>query len=434
LFFPYFLCQNAVVSFQLMKPVDREPKSARPLLNEVAFDRIKRDILTCALGPGEQVTEAQLAERYQMGRAPIRAALLGLAQAGLVRAIPRRGYLIAPITTQDVQDVTQLRLLLEPTAAKLASGRLSDTELKRMESLCTVKCAPVEKFGARAIAAHRELHMLISRACGNQRLTDAISTLYDDVERLMQLGVTRVHTEEMSGYKPLVQALAANDGETAAALMVDQIELGRNRILDALFAGRLHEELIESDGGGEMLSIQDFVRHLNRIFADQPAAETHSRVADKLKGLLRNPLLLSTENRRSSPHSYRRHVLHVDPDGRFSVVAIVWEEGQSTPVFRSSEWSVTGVYEGELREASYHLLSGSDGAGRLLPGGVTHHGRGGIFFQDGHEGNLQRLDNPASHLAITVHVYGFDVRGTAAGLGECYFADDMESAKTRSGA
>ena len=414
-----------------MKPVDREPKSARPLLNEVAFDRIKRDILTCALGPGEQVTEAQLAERYQMGRAPIRAALLGLAQVGLVRAIPRRGYLIAPITTQDVQDVTQLRLLLEPTAAKLASGRLSETELRRMESLCTVKCAPVEKFGARAIAAHRELHMLIAHACGNRRLTDAISTLYDDVERLMQLGVTRVHAEEMSGYKPLVQALAGNDGETAAALMVDQIELGRNRILDALFAGRQHEELQGPDGGADMLSIQDFVRHLNHILSHEPGAETSTRVAAKLRGLLRNPLLLSTENRRSSPHSYRRHVLHVDPESRYSVVAIVWEEGQSTPVFRSSGWSVIGVYEGELREASYRLLSGSDGADRLLPAGVTHHGRGGILFQNGNEGNLQRLDNPVEQTTITVHVYGFDVRSSAAGLGECYFADDMEVTRTR---
>jgi len=417
-----------------MKPVGREPKSARPLLNEVAFDRIKRDILTCLLGPGEQVTEAQLAERYQMGRAPIRAALLGLAQAGLVRAIPRRGYLIAPITTQDVQDVTQLRLLLEPTAAKLASGRLSETELKRMESLCLVKCAPVDKFGPRAIAAHRELHMLIACACGNRRLTEAISTLYDDVERLMQLGVTRVHAEEMSGYKPLVQALAANDGETAAALMVDQIELGRNRILDALFAGRLHDDLQALDGGGEMLSMQDFVRHLNRILANYPSTETPTRVAEKIKGLLRNPLLLSTENRRSSPHSYRRHVLHVDPEGRFSVLAIVWEEGQSTPVFSSSGWSVIGVYEGELREASYRLLGGSDGAERLLPVGVTHHARGGILFQNGTEGSLQRLDNPASQPTVTLHVYGFDVRSSSAGLGECYFSEDMEATRPRPGA
>jgi len=226
-----------------MKVSRREPHAGRPLLNEIAFDRIKRDILQCSLGPGQQVTEAQLAERYRLGRAPVRAALLGLAQIGLVQAIPRRGYLIAPITTEDVRDVTQLRLLLEPTAAKLASGRFSKAEIKRMESLCAVRCAPVQKYGDAAIAAHRELHMLIAGACGNQRLTNSIATLYDDVERLMQLGVTRVNEEEMSGYKPLVRALANNDGDKAASLMVDQIELGRSRILEALFGGPLREEV-----------------------------------------------------------------------------------------------------------------------------------------------------------------------------------------------
>jgi DNA-binding GntR family transcriptional regulator len=230
------------VPFQLIKVSRREPQPGRPLLNQIAFDRIKRDILKCTLGPGEQVTEAQLADRYRLGRAPVRAALHGLAKIGLVRAIPRRGYLIAPITTEDVRDVTQLRLLLEPTAAKLASGHLTKAELKRMEVLCTVKCAPVAKYGQAAITAHRDLHMLIAGACGNQRLTNSIATLYDDVERLMQLGVTRVNEEEMSGYKPLVSALANNEGEKAASLMVDQIELGRRRILEALFGGPLRDE------------------------------------------------------------------------------------------------------------------------------------------------------------------------------------------------
>lgn len=235
------MAKYGTVPFQLMKVSRREPPSGRPLLNEIAFDRIKRDILKCSLGPGEQVTEAQLADRYRLGRAPVRAALLGLAKIGLVRAIPRRGYLISPITTEDVRDVTQLRLLLEPTAAELASGRLTKAEIKRMESLCAVKCAPVHKYGKAAIAAHRELHMLIAGACGNQRLTNSIATLYDEVERLMQLGVTRVNEEEMSGYKPLVRALADNQGARAASLMVEQIELGRTRILEALFIGPLRD-------------------------------------------------------------------------------------------------------------------------------------------------------------------------------------------------
>ena len=63
-----------------------------------------------------------------------------------------------------------------------------------------------------------------------------------------------------------------------------------------------------------------------------------------------------------------------------------------------------------------------------------HHGRGGILFQNGAEGSLQRLDNPASQATVTLHVYGFDVRSSSAGLGECYFSEDMETARTRTGA
>src|ERR1700719_129296 len=108
---------------------------ARPQQNRVAFDRIKRDIISCALAPGRQVTEGELASRYSLGKAPIRAALAGLCQEGLLRAIPRRGYLIAPITMRNVQDTIQLRLLLEPAAARLAAGRMADKSLRLLEEL-----------------------------------------------------------------------------------------------------------------------------------------------------------------------------------------------------------------------------------------------------------------------------------------------------------
>src|SRR5260370_16240122 len=126
-----------------MSPV--ESTSVRPQLNSIAFDRIKRDILTCALEPGRQVTEGQLSTRYGLGKAPIRAALLALCQDRFVRAIPRRGYVISPITIRDVQDVTQLRLLLEPSAAQLAAGRLEAEGIGRLEAFCEVPCTPPQE-------------------------------------------------------------------------------------------------------------------------------------------------------------------------------------------------------------------------------------------------------------------------------------------------
>src|SRR5271170_3283594 len=137
-----------------------EAKAVRHPLNRVAFDRIRQDIIGCALEPGRQVTEAELAARYALGKAPIRAALLGLCQEGLVRAIPRRGYLITPITMRDVQDVFQLRILLEPTAARLSAGRVTNEPLRRLAELCNVRPKPGETSMESAVGAWRELHLI----------------------------------------------------------------------------------------------------------------------------------------------------------------------------------------------------------------------------------------------------------------------------------
>lgn len=393
-----------------------EPKATAPSLNRVAFERIKRDIITCDLEAGRRVTEAQLCARYALGKAPIRAALLGLSQEGLLRAIPRRGYLITPISMRDVQDIIQLRLLLEPTAARLAAGRVTDDQLKRLNELCRLRCQPGEKSSEMVVSAHRELHLIIARASGNRRLAGALAKIYDDVERLIHLGVSRISPEEMSGYRPLIAALTGGDGEIAARLMVEQIELGRKRILEALLSGAGHDEIDIRDGIQKRpMDTLEFAAQVAAIVSDSKLKNVPFRVAEKLSRLLRNPGLLSREQRESSANSYRRHTLHVDPEGRFSVLAMVWEAGQSTPAHDHTCWSVAGVYKGELRETSYRRLDE-----RLLPTGVTHYHQGDVTYLDPARTGLHRLDNPTKDLTISVHVYGADIRGGANTIGNCY--------------
>jgi hypothetical protein len=93
-----------------------------PLLSERAYERVKHDIICCLFAPGSEISEAQLCAQYKLGKAPVRMALSRLAHDGLVRAIPRRGYMVTPVTLKDIQDVFELRLLLEPPAARLAAS------------------------------------------------------------------------------------------------------------------------------------------------------------------------------------------------------------------------------------------------------------------------------------------------------------------------
>src|SRR5688500_20286934 len=92
-------------------PTGRPPADVRamPLLSDRAYERIRHDIITCAIAPGTEISEAQLVAHYKLGKAPVRMALDRLAHDGLVRAIPRRGYRVTGVTLQDLHGVVRQR-------------------------------------------------------------------------------------------------------------------------------------------------------------------------------------------------------------------------------------------------------------------------------------------------------------------------------------
>jgi DNA-binding GntR family transcriptional regulator len=96
-------------------------------LTDQVYDTIKKDILTCTLQPGQQIAQPQLAEKYQAGTTPVREALHRLAREGLVQPIPRFGYIVTPITLSDVNEIFELRTIVEAASARLAAyeGRRS---------------------------------------------------------------------------------------------------------------------------------------------------------------------------------------------------------------------------------------------------------------------------------------------------------------------
>jgi DNA-binding GntR family transcriptional regulator len=208
-----------------------------PLLSERAYERIRHDVICCLIPPGTEVSEAQLCAHYKLGKAPVRMALARLAHDGLVRAIPRRGYMVAPVTLKDIQDVFELRLLLEPQAARLAAGRVDAKRLRLLDEICRAGYQPGEaKSTARFLEANKEFHVAIAQAAGNARLAHAIAQLLDEMTRLLHLGLgLRNRTQEMQHeHRALVRALVRGDGTAAEKICQEQIETARNMVLKAI--------------------------------------------------------------------------------------------------------------------------------------------------------------------------------------------------------
>lgn len=215
---------------------------AIPLLSDRAYERIRHDIIGCVLAPGTEISEAQLCAHYKLGKAPVRMALNRLAHDGLVRAMPRRGYRVTEVTLKDIHDVFELRLMLEPQAARMASGRVDAQRLRALDEACRAGYQPGDtKSTWRFLEANKAFHVEIARATGNRRLAEAVEQLLDEMTRLLHLGLgLRNRSQEMSReHRSLVKALARGDGDTAERICREQIEAARGMVLSAILTSRV---------------------------------------------------------------------------------------------------------------------------------------------------------------------------------------------------
>ena len=214
----------------------RETTGSRSL-TETAYESIKLDIVHCLLEPGSQVTEEQLAEKYGVGRAAVRAALNRLRQEKLVRLQKRRGYYVAPITLKHVSDIFQMRLLLEPAVARLAAGHVDGELLFRLNELCKAQYQTGNADSAAAfLKTNTDFHLAIAEATNNELIYDTLTTLFSKVERAHHLGHT-LHdrnAEALHEHTELVEALVAGDADRAEQVMAEQIRAAKRFIFDAM--------------------------------------------------------------------------------------------------------------------------------------------------------------------------------------------------------
>src|SRR4051812_41182365 len=129
-------------------------------------------------------------------------------------------------------------------------------------------------------------------------------------------------------------------------------------------------------------------------------AETAQLVAGRLRRPLPAPDVLTAAQRLGSPDGYRGHTLHVEPDGSFSIVALVWQPGQLTRIHDHVTWCVFGVIQGVEHEELF------DAEGNLLGRSENHVGDVSGFAPPG---DIHRVHNTGDTTAISIHVYGTDV-------------------------
>ncbi|MBI3973291.1 MAG: GntR family transcriptional regulator [Chloroflexi bacterium] len=162
-------------------------------LTDVAYERIKELLLTRDDLP-EVLSEQVLATHLGFSKTPVREALYRLSQEGLLRLIPRRGYLVPEVTQTDVRHLFELREAVEGMAARLAADRIRDDELHEIEE--AVNRAgdlrdDVEDAETLAVLRHCNeiVHGGIMCAAGNPRLEQALAPIRDQIKRVLMVSL-----------------------------------------------------------------------------------------------------------------------------------------------------------------------------------------------------------------------------------------------------
>jgi DNA-binding GntR family transcriptional regulator len=206
-------------------------------LAERAYQSLRADIISCALRPGQQVVQSRLAERYQIGTTPIRDALHRLARENLVQPVPRSGYVITPITLTDIQEMFELRFLLESFTARMAVTRGSEDDLQEMVRLADITYVYKDKESyLERIARNADFHRAIAVAAGNQRILDQLSSLLDELARFFYLTYDLEDLSEAMRHEHhlLVDAICSRDPERAGQIAEELVARAQKRAFEAV--------------------------------------------------------------------------------------------------------------------------------------------------------------------------------------------------------
>lgn len=212
-------------------------KQKNDLLSSQAYRFIKDDIVSCSLAPGQFIAQMDLADHYQVGLTPVREALRQLAQEGFVQPIPRMGYIVSTITERDVQEIYEMRIILETSSVRLAASRGTEVEIRSLLEAADFSYV-FKELGSYSqfLAQNKAFHEKIAMLAKNRRLVQQISRTMDELTRVFHLGLDiRDSAEEMrNDHLSLAQALLARDANLAERMVRSEILLSRERVMEAL--------------------------------------------------------------------------------------------------------------------------------------------------------------------------------------------------------
>lgn len=189
------------------------------------LERLRADILSIKLVPGQKLNVSNLAKEFSVGLAAVREALSRLVADGLVQASDQRGFSVSPVSQSDLKDLTQTRIDIESLALRRSIERGDDAwlgaverEFSALSAISFVSVDGLNPHNEAWVVRHRLFHRTLVSACGSLWLLSFRDVLHEQSERYRRLSIRREIDEPRdveAEHAAIVRAVLARDADAA---------------------------------------------------------------------------------------------------------------------------------------------------------------------------------------------------------------------------
>lgn len=197
------------------------------LLSQKVYRILKTEIVKRYLTPGTKLLEVKIAKQMGVSRTPIREAIRELAAEVFVKMSPNQGVIVSIASIEDIQEVLQIRSVLEGLAARLATKVINGEEIKELEKYIEQMEYYANKDNALAFSEMDvKFHELILNICRNNRLIQIRKNLSDQAHRyrIRSLSIPGRLKHSLKEHQEIVKALKRKDSEQADRLSQKHIK------------------------------------------------------------------------------------------------------------------------------------------------------------------------------------------------------------------
>lgn len=209
----------------MLDNIELPREGSRRTAHELVRDTLRQAILRGALPGGSRLVQAEIASRLDVSTTPVREALRDLASEGLIQLDAHRGAIVRELDLDDVREIYDLRMLLEPEALRRAAATISEEELEHAAAL--QQQMDTETDPGVWADLNREFHAMLVRASRSPRLIAILQNLRDSAAPYVGLSLqTHARQRKVANehHRGLLEALRARDPEPAARIAREHLE------------------------------------------------------------------------------------------------------------------------------------------------------------------------------------------------------------------